>query len=214
VPRQISLPSGLTVDDPVARLLRYCEQEYEYYDGVPDPHPNAIVATDVLVTVALNSWLSDAKRVRTAHRGIRDNCSTLLAAIPRDANLLELEPPFDPVRRLLHCAVQATYVLVPVATKVLHRKRPHLIPMFDWIVLAYYLSELSGVAMSWRHSNKRHAAEAAMPALALFREDLGGAEARLLELSQELEERGYRLSPVRILELLVWTAREPKGYYR
>jgi hypothetical protein len=31
----MALPSGLQVADADERLMRYCEEEYRYYDGIP-----------------------------------------------------------------------------------------------------------------------------------------------------------------------------------
>jgi hypothetical protein len=47
------------------------------------------------------------------------------------------------VGRLLEAAVQVPWVLVPVACKVLHCKRPRLIPMLDNVVLGHYQHALS-----------------------------------------------------------------------
>jgi hypothetical protein len=53
-----------------------------------------------------------------------------------------------------------------------------------------------------------------MLALQLFRDDLRQARDEIEGLRAELVLQGFSLSPVRILELLIWTETEPAGYYR
>jgi hypothetical protein len=47
-----------------------------------------------------------------------------------------------------------------------------------------------------------------------FREDLRHAYTRLIALRASLANAGFDLTPVRILEILVWTETESSGYYR
>ncbi len=68
------------------------------------------------------------------------NCEPILPSIPQDADLLDLDCLSEPLRELLHAAVQIKGVLIPVATKVLHRKRRSLVPMLDSVVIRHYLS--------------------------------------------------------------------------
>jgi hypothetical protein len=47
-----------------------------------------------------------------------------------------------------------------------------------------------------------------------FRRDLLAVEQPLRDATAELQAAGFMLTPVRALELLVWTETEPQGYYR
>jgi hypothetical protein len=58
------------------------------------------------------------------------------------------------------------------------------------------------------------AAEVAVEVLKAFREDLRHAYTGIASLRTSLANAGFDLTPVRILEVLVWTETEPKGYYR
>jgi hypothetical protein len=40
------------------------------------------------------------------------------------------------------------------------------------------------------------------------------AESKVAEIRQKLADCGFVLSPVRILEILIWTEVEPRGGYR
>jgi hypothetical protein len=111
--------------------------------------------------------------------------------------------------------VQVSGVLIPVATKVLHRKRRHLIPMLDNVVLEYYFGRdperRPPLAAS---QDGRKASDVAMQALDLFRADLVATADSVRSLGEGLHAQGFALSPVRILEILLWSEVEPRGGYR
>jgi hypothetical protein len=210
----IGLPSGCAIERPFERLLAFCDGEYAYYDAIPSADPNHIDPLDVLVTVAMNSFVNSAAKVHRVHQGMAANCDPLLQGIPEDADLVELERWRDLLRELLHVAVQAPFVLIPVATKVLHRKRRALIPMLDSVVFRHYLGGPDYKTILPGTENKAKAADVAMEALRLFRNDLRAAENEIARLREQLAFAGFALTPVRILELLVWTEVEPAGNYR
>jgi hypothetical protein len=209
----LRLPSG-NIAKPRERLLAFCRGEYAYYDAIPSLDANRIDPLDVLVTVAMNSRVDSAVKVHRVHQGLAENCNPRLPALPEDADLIDLDRWREPLRELLHAAVQAHFVLIPVATKVLHRKRRFLIPMLDGVVLRYYLDTPELRALLPGTENKAKAADVAMEALTLFHADLVHTRDAIGALRVWLEEQGFSLSPVRVLELLVWMEVEPAGYYR
>src|SRR5689334_12738011 len=134
----LSLVSGLHISAPLEQLRAFCAEEYVYYDAIPSAAPDHVLPLDVLVTVAVNSFVNDAKSIRLVHRGLAQRCDPLLARIPEDVNLLESPSALAVVGDLLAAALDAKRVLVPVATKVLHRKRRALIPMLDSVIIEHY----------------------------------------------------------------------------
>jgi hypothetical protein len=210
----IELPSGCTIPDPEERLGAFCTGEYIYYDAIVSAEPNRIEPLDVLATVAVNSFVNSAAKLYRVHQGLRTACEPLLSAIPEDADLLDLDRWRDPLQRLLHAAVQAPGVLIPVATKVLHRKRRRLIPMLDNVVLQHYFGRPELQPLLAASQNKATAADAAMQALDLLRNDLVATQDQISSLRGTLSKQGFPLSPVRILEILLWTQIEPRGGYR
>ena len=206
------LPSGLRIDNPLGKLSAFCVEEYPYYDGVPDADPDRVLPVDVMVTIAVNSYVTRADQVRTIHRGMAARCDRLLAEIPRDADLLG-DAPLAEFRRLIHEAVQVRGVLIAVATKVLHRKRPAFIPMLDSVVLKHYLKAAG--RPQWLDTKAQSGATAAEPAMLVlehFREDLSTARKPLEAMRSQLARQGFPLTPVRMLEILVWN--ETQRYYR
>ena len=164
------LRSGCRLDEPATTAAAMLAEEWPYYDGVPSGDCNRIEPTDVLATVSVNSFITNAVQVRQVHRGLAERCDGLLSHIPRGVSLLDAD--LTAVEELLRSACQAPRVLVPVATKVLHRKRPGLIPMLDNVVLGYYFGALGRPELIGRSQDKARAAAAAMVALAAFRGDL------------------------------------------
>jgi hypothetical protein len=122
-------------------------------------------------------------------------CRESLRRIPLDADLLEADDELlEAVRDLLREAMQAKGVLVASATKVLHRKRPRLIPILDSVLLGHYLSGPERRPLLLRALEKvspESAAHAAMAALERFRADLAAAAPRLSELQATLAQDGF-----------------------
>jgi hypothetical protein len=84
-------------------------------------------------------------------------------------------------------------------TKALHKKRPALIPMLDSVVQAYLMTE-GGVTRS-----SGTFGESATALVRSYKRDLDRNRAVLHELQRELASREYRLTEVRILDLLIWS---------
>jgi hypothetical protein len=210
----LTLQSGLKIDDPLGRLMEFCDKEYEYYDGITGSHPDRIEPIDVLATVAMNSFLQTADQIRNVHRAMAPRCDALLSQIPEDADMLTYDPCLAAFSALIHAAVQAPDVLVARAVKVLHRKRRNFIPMLDSVVLDFYLDASDRSELKTRLQNKARAASVAIEVMKLFRNDLRASLHDVEVLRSRLSEAGFSLTPVRILEILVWTQTEPRGYYR
>jgi len=214
--RALVLPSGLNIsmEDAEARMLRFCQQEYDYYDRIPDMAPNRIEPIDVMMTIAMNSFVNNATMVRLVHRGLAGQCDSILHLIPADADLLTFDPQLREFEKLIHAAVQARQVLVPVATKVLHRKRRGFIPMLDNVVMGHYIDSALRPDLREKSQSKQTAAFVAVEVLKAFREDLRQGHPQIEAVRAQLLKAGFELTPVRILEILVWTETEMNGYYR
>jgi hypothetical protein len=212
---RITLSDDNEIAQAMDRLLRYCREEYDYYDGLPRGDPNHIEPSDVLATLSVNSFITNAAQMRRIHQGMVANCDGLLSAIPSDIDLVNCSPKiFEAVERLLHEAIQVHGVLIPVATKILHRKRPSLIPMLDNIVLNFYLNVNERNDLVRLTQDKRRAAGVAMIVLDFFLKHLRSILPQIELVQRQVVQEGYVFTPVRILELLVWITAEERGYYR
>ncbi len=86
--------------------------------------------------------------------------------------------------------------------------------MLDSVVIRHYLSAPEYKALLPGTESKDKAANVAMEALRLFRDDLLQARREIEDLQQQLARAGFPLTAVRVLEILVWTQTEPAGGYR
>jgi hypothetical protein len=84
-------------------------------------------------------------------------------------------------------------------TKALHRKRPALIPMLDSVVQAYLTSDDPGTPLAGSFG------ERATALVRSYKRDLDLNRSVLHEVKRELASRTYRLTEVRILDLLIWS---------
>jgi len=205
------LPSGATIPEPERLVGAFFTEEWAYYDGIDDADPDRIQPVDIVATLSVNSFLTSATRIRSVHRGFAAGCESHLAQIPVDADLRTF--PLDPVADLLNAACQVPYVLVPVATKVLHRKRRSLIPMLDTVVSNYYLDSLARPDLRAATQDKKRAAAVALVPLEGFRIDLVSAWPELTELRDGLGRSGFPVTQLRILEVLVWMWADPLRQY-
>ena len=193
-----SVPSGLTFSlaGAESRLLRFCRGEFIYYDGIADQAPARIEPIDVLATVAVNSFVNSAVLIRNVHRALASRCDSLLAKIPVNADLMSYDDQLAEFRQLIHAAVQARQVLVPVATKVLHRKRRNYIPMVDNVLIKHYATALKHPEWIEKSQVKTTAAEVAVDVTKAIRDDLLHAYTRLIALRTQLAQAGFELTPV------------------
>src|SRR5262245_11151644 len=125
-----------------------------------------------------------------------------LRAIPPGASLTATPGsiPWRPLTRLFDAFADIRGVGFSKMTKALHPKRPALIPMLDSVVQAYLTADAPQTAASESFG------ERATALLRSYKRDLDRNEAGLREIQRRLATRGYRLSEVRILDLLIWSA--------
>lgn len=203
---ELNLPSGITIGDCENRFSRFVEEEYDYYDGIKSSDPNHISPEDVIVTSAINSNLT-AKNIRSVHREISKRCDPILVKIPVDASLISDDLDEQSIENLLREACSVYGALIPVATKILHRKRRNLIPILDNVIMEHYVGK-AGVN---RAQDGSRASGIGMDCLMLFREDLNASWA---ELHGMLAENDFGIiSEVRALEALIWMEIEPSALY-
>lgn len=214
--RDVTLPSGLVVDLSPEPLLRFAEEEWPYYDGVPDRNPAQVLPEDVLVTVAMNAfpYSATADKIRRVHQGLAKACNPILAEVPVGADLRTFDQDTSTAKELLSAACGVREVLLPVATKVLHRKRKSWIPMLDTVVNVGYLTALGKSGLKARLEDGTRAGGVGAYLMGAFRRDLLAVEHELAELSELVSDRGMPMTELRILEVVIWHALEPRGYYR
>lgn len=189
------------IGDVRDRIRRYCglrwsggEPEawaFRYYDAI-ETDSDHLEPIDVVAAAAVHPGLSRADLAYFfSHSTEIDDW---LAAVPRDVLLGRADDALvDHIADLATWPDEPTLTLL---TKVLHRKRPEVIPLVDRHVLDWY-----------RPITGERSARAAWPQLIrALREDLGGPnEERLARLSTDLElELGRSVSHLRLVDIALW----------
>jgi len=193
----LRLASGLAIQNPLAKLLAFAEEEYATYDGAETALDYEITIHDITLSVMMNSWLM-ALGGRSVYRA-RKRIGSALERIPRESSLLdECEAiPWEAIRALFDQFETIKGAKLAVATKILHKKRPGLIPILDSILLVHYRDAYPD---GWEPK----IGLVAVRAIELFRYDLLSVRDRTEALVSDLAERGFPLTPVRALEALMW----------
>jgi hypothetical protein len=122
-----------------------------------------------------------------------------LRAIPRSASLARAASsvPWLPLRRLFDTFADIRGVGVSKMTKTLHPKRPALVPMLDSVVRTHLQDDDLGAAAEF--------GERALALVRGYKRDLERNSAAVGAVRRELAARGYDVTEVRILDLLIWS---------
>ncbi len=185
---------------PRKRGLRYA---YPYYDGlVTNGDPLRLCTGDLLAPCLLGTPV-DLDRMATL-TALLPLLQRQLDQLPPDLALTDAGPDlltavaavYDP---LDDPSVQDRDVKGSLIGKVLHRKRPALVPLFDSRVREFYRSALPAAPRGQR--SWREYMELLVPAM---RADLIDNAAEFDRLAALVPDTGPRLTGLRILDILVW----------
>jgi Family of unknown function (DUF6308) len=118
-------------------------------------------------------------------------------AIPPDASLAGASSrvPWPALHQLFAAFAELRGVGFSKATKALHPKRPALVPMLDSVVQRYLDADVGGDAF----------ADGAVTLVRAYKRELDRNRAVVRAVRRELAGRGYALTEVRILDLLIWS---------
>lgn len=203
--------AGREISDGLDRIRRYCGMAWSggppetwawpYYDAIPSRDPARVDPVDVLCAAALHPGL--ARRDLAFFRESAADIESWLSGLPAGLRLWEIsDAEVNHVVRLPESIRGASVSLV---SKVLHRKRPELIPLIDRHIIDWYRPV----------TGKRAGAEAWEPLVRSMRDDQMDDAWRLLmamalmPIEEELwpgidlDER-LRLSWIRAVDIAIW----------
>jgi len=195
--RPVVLRNGTEVEDPVRAVLGFLKAPGRF--DVSDPaRPASFGEADLRLANRGGARISAAQiaaileRRRPIERALRD--------IPPGASLsAELNSvPWPPLRQLFGAFADIRGVGLAKMTKALYPKRPALIPMLDSMVQNYLRDDDLGAQAPF--------AERALGLVRGYRRDLDRNRAAVQAIRQDLMRRGYGLTEVRILDLLILSA--------
>jgi hypothetical protein len=186
----VALREGVVVGDPLAQALAFLEAY-----GAPrdDALSSSFGEADLRAANRGGARISAAEVAAILER--RAEIEGALRAIVPAASLTRRSVPWAELTRLFEAFGDIRGVGFSKMTKALHPKRPALIPMLDSFV-QQYLGAPSAESFG----------ERATELVRRYKQDLDRNRSALRELERELAGHGYRLTEVRILDLLIWSA--------
>jgi Family of unknown function (DUF6308) len=192
----IALRNGVKVEDPLGVVLGFVEAGWTL-DLSSRSAPGSFGESDLRLAnrygarIAASEIAAILERRRAIERALR--------AIPLDASLARRTTalPWLQLRQLFDVFADIRGIGFSKMTKTLHPKRPGLIPMLDSVVEKY----LQG------HDLETHAlfGERALELVRAYKRDLDRNRPAIRAVRRNLTRRGYSVTEVRILDLLIWS---------
>jgi transposase len=194
----IILRGGVEVEHPLELALEFLAA-YSSYEAYDSSGPGSFGESDLRLANRGGARISGAEIAAILER--RAEIERALRKVHPDASLADATSsiPWIPLTRLFEAFADIRGIGFSKMTKALHRKRPALIPMLDSVVQAY---------LTWDDPGARSRGSFGERATALvrsYKRDLDRNRSALQEVQQELASRTYRLTEVRILDLLIWS---------
>jgi hypothetical protein len=193
---RVVLRNGVEIEDPLTVVLGFLEEGWAY-DVSDPPGPWSFDESDLRLANRGGARISAVEIAAILER--RPAIQRALAAISPGASLAgaATSVPWLPLRQLFDAFADIRGVGFAKMTKALHRKRPALIPMLDSVVQRYLEDDDLGAQAPF--------GERALGLVRGYKRDLDRNRATLRAAKQELAKRGYRITDVRILDLLIWS---------
>jgi hypothetical protein len=192
----IVLRDGSAIEGPLTVALGFLEAHW--HPNVDDPSGSASFGEADLRLAnrsgarisapEIDAILGRRRAIERALRTVTPQCSLAGAA---------KSVPWRSLRQMFDAFADIRGVGLSKATKALHPKRPALIPMLDSVVQRYLQDDDPGAQSPF--------GERAVELVRSYKRDLDRNRAAMRVLRQELAERGYTLTEVRILDLMIWS---------
>ena len=195
--RPVLLRGGADIEDPLRVVLGFLKAPGRF--DVSDPsRPESFGEPDLRLANRGGARISAAQIAEILQR--RRAIERALQAIPSAASLSAAvnSVPWLPLSQLFDAFADIRGVGLSKMTKALYLKRPALIPMLDSMVQAYLREDDLGAQAPF--------AERALGLVRGYQRDLDRNRAAVRAVRQDLAGRGYGLTEVRILDLLIWSA--------
>jgi Family of unknown function (DUF6308) len=195
----ITLRGGVQVESPLELALDFLTT-YPSHEAAGASRHAAFDETDLRLANRGGARISAAEIAAILRR--RREIERALREIEPDASLTDVigSIPWISLTQLFDAFDDVHGVGFSKMTKALHPKRPALIPMLDSVVQAYLTTDGPGAPSS------RSFGDQAITLVRSYKEDLDRNRAALRSVRRELAGRGCRLTEVRILDLLIWSA--------
>jgi len=194
----ITLRGGVELDNALELALEFLEA-YASLETNDSSGPASFDESDLRLANRGGARISAAEIAAILER--RSEVERALGQLDPDASLMDATSsiPWVPLTRLFDAFADIRGVGFSKMTKALHRKRPALIPMLDSVVQEYLATDLPQTASSASFG------ERATALVRSYKQDLDRNRSALQEVQRALAGRGWQLTEVRILDLLIWS---------
>ena len=196
IPTHLDLPSGIMIEGVQTKMDGLFSRWYDLYDAVPVPRDSILRSEEIALCIMMNSRMSGNTGLAAWER--REDIEQGLRLIPADADLASVDVPWEGVQALFDPFQSIPRAKLGIATKILHKKRPGLIPMLDTLLQGHYRRRPTIRAKTLGGS--------AVNLMKLFREDLLTVLPEVTALCNIAAERQKPVTPVRMLDHMVWSA--------
>jgi hypothetical protein len=205
------LPCGEIVRKNDEHFSSKAKQIYGIYDVVCDDCPNEIKVIDIAITAMMNTGIQGNTGIEILEK--RNVINEALEQIPEETDLLETcvsteidDNNFSSIetrlKDLINKLCEIKGIDVSTATKILHRKRRNLIPIFDRVVEKFYRRRyIRKIPVSKPDDKFINLLRCFKRDLKHIQETQQGEIERILEL---LVQQGTPLTKVRLLEFAIW----------
>lgn len=142
----IILQTGRTIDECISKLQRFCvlDASYKNYDLVTVNEDNSLEMSDIRLANHMGARMG--QKVIQSVMDRAENINSALTYIPAGVELSNDAVPWITLENLFR-ATLGSQIHAARATKILHKKRPYLIPILDSVMVSYCQSVK-------RHSDK------------------------------------------------------------
>jgi hypothetical protein len=195
--RPVVLRNEIEIDDPVSLALGFLNA-YRLDLGAASG-PTSFREPDLRLANRDGARISAVELAAILER--RAAIERALRRIAADASLTAAARslPWLPLEQLFGAFAGIRGVGFAKMTKALHRKRPALIPILDSLVQQYLEDDDLGPEARF--------GERALALVRGYKRDLDRNRSAVRAVRAELVRRGYTLTEVRILDLLIWSVR-------
>ena len=194
----ITLRGGVELDNALELALEFLEA-YSGLETGDSSGPASFDERDLRLANRGGARISAAQIAAILER--RGEVEAALGQLDPDASLMDATSsiPWAPLTRLFDAFGDIHGVGFSKMTKTLHKKRPALIPMLDSVVQEYLTRDLP------KTSSPASFGERATALVRSYKQDLDRNRSPLHEIQRELARRGYQLTEVRILDIVIWS---------
>lgn len=201
----IKLRDDVVFEDPQSRIREYCEIEIS--QGYDDQHSinNNITRKDIDAANELYAMIDRYdKDESTRLLSYSTNLSSLLSVIP-NVNIFAVPNQEwldfrNKIEKLLAKFLSIRGIGLAKATKILHLKRPNLIPVLDSFVIKFLMD------VNISEEAKSSCVNIGLQALDRVREIIAQQRDAFEKLVRQTSDLSVQLTPVRMFDILCWTA--------